>query len=165
MVLVIVVVVVGLVFGLYYVFYHYYGTPPPAKTTVAFGPASLSTGKNGGSYENFTLSLSQNVSTNNAAFKIVSPSGAMPTSISADSVPCGATVTSCPASAGGWYAVLADPSGLVLNLWGEEGWTQMAIDPDRGSLVVVSSSSLAGTGNVLSIYNVAGPSISGSTSL
>jgi energy-converting hydrogenase Eha subunit F len=165
MVLVIVVVVVGLVFGLYYVFYHYYGTPAPAKTTVAFGPASLSTGKDGGSYENFTLSLSQNVSTNNAAFKIVSPSGAMPTSISANSVPCGETVTSCPASAGGWYAVLADPNGLVLNLWGEEGWTQTAIIQTADLFVVVSSASLAGSGNVLSIYNVAGPSISGSTSL
>jgi hypothetical protein len=61
--------------------------------------------------------------------------------------------------------VLAEPNGLVLNLWGEEGWTQTAIVQSADLFVVVSSASLAGSGNVLSIYNVAGPSISGSTPL
>ena len=134
------------------------GTPSQVSTTY---------------FDTFSISTTSGLTTSLFGLKIVSATG----SSVGGQAPAGSctvtppvAVTTCTATTG-WYAVLENTSGDVAATFNPltSGWTTASGSPitvnSAFSVVVVSGSQLAGSGDTLSAYGTSSSSVSGSASM
>ena len=148
-------------------------TKTGASTPYELGMSELSASGSGTAYT-IVLALSPTAGLGTALFglKIIASGGASQTVV-APPAACKAYAapTTCATVAGGWYAVLVGTNGTTFGAFGSSGWTGYAsgtttVTLNSGfQLWILTQSSYAGVGNVISAYGTGSSSVSGSQNL
>jgi hypothetical protein len=148
------------------------GSGPSKPYTLGLGPVGTSVNPAGNTfYDNFSVSPSAGLTTALFALKITTPSAnVVPTSAAVCSSASGGFVACSAPPTGTWYAVLVGPTGTWLasfpsssggSIW--NGGTVAVSAAD--SLAIISSGTLAGSGDSMTVYGVNGASATGSVTL
>jgi flagellin-like protein len=147
-----------------------------ASTPYELGMSETSTTGSGTTY-NIILALSPTSGLTTGAFglKVASSGGITMATVAVSPAGCkaGAAPTTCTGTAGGWYGILVASNGTVVATysgasatWGNYFAGVTTITLNGGfSLWLITQSSIAGAGNVISAFGTGTSSVSGSANL